>query len=101
MCFTLSENELIPAGTKNIYVRIARPDKLILVKGKGEQYSFDHQGEQLQFSMMKQVDYQNQSEDLCLYWIHRSSYEDLMTGKYVVTIFADGKQLGATFMSLR
>ena len=101
VCFTLSENELIPAGTKNIYVRIARPDKLILVKGKGGEYSFDHQGEQLQFSMMKQVDYQNQSEDLCLYWIHRSSYEDLMTGKYVITIFADGKQLGATFLSLR
>jgi len=101
VCFTLSENELVPAGTKNIYVRIARPDKLILVKGKGEEYSFEHEGQPLQFSMMKQVDYQNKSEDLCLYWIQRSSYEALITGKYVVTIFADGKQLGATFFDLR
>lgn len=101
VCFTLSENELVNPGSKDIYVRISRPDKLILVKGKGEAFSFEHEGEVLQFSMMKQIDYQNKSEDLCMYWIHRDSYEDFLPGKYVVTIFADGKQLGGTVFELR
>jgi len=99
LCFTVSENPLIPPGTKDIYVRVARPDNMILVKGKGEDYSFEYQGEMLQYSMMKGIDYRRESEELCMYWINRA--KDLEPGKYIVTIFSSENEIGQTFFELK
>ena len=60
VCFTLGENPLLSAGAKNIYIRIARPDKIILARGRGDDYSFSYKGEILQYTMRETVNYQNQ-----------------------------------------
>lgn len=100
-CFTLSENSLLSAGRKEVYVRIARPDKLILARGKGDEYSFTYKGEILQYSMKETVNYQNQAIDLCLYWINRTSKEDLPAGTYVVTVYSDDTEIGQSSFELK
>lgn len=100
-CFTLSENSLLSAGRKEVYVRIARPDKLILARGKGDEYSFTYKGEILQYSMKETVNYQNQAIDLCLYWINRTSKEDLPAGVYVVTVYSDDTEIGQSSFELK
>lgn len=94
VCFTLGENPLLSAGAKNIYIRISRPDKLILTRGKGDDYSFSYKGEILQYTMRETVNYQNQAIDLCTYWINRSTKESLPEGMYVVTVYADDFEIG-------
>ncbi|MCK4406790.1 MAG: hypothetical protein KAV44_03875 [Bacteroidales bacterium] len=100
ICFTLSENAIIPAGNKEIYVRIARPDNKILTKGRGDEYSFIYQGEKLQYSIKKSMDYQNKSMDICLYWTKRQTQE-MTTGLYKVEIFEGDNVIGHAKFSLR
>lgn len=101
VCFTLGENPLLSAGAKNIYVRISRPDKLILARGKGDDYSFSYKGEILQYTMRETINYQNQAIDLCTYWINRSTKESLPEGVYVVSVYADDFEIGQTSFELK
>ncbi len=101
VCFTLGENPLLSAGAKNIYIRISRPDKLILTRGKGDDYSFSYKGEILQYTMRETVNYQNQAIDLCTYWINRSTKESLPEGMYVVSVYADDFEIGQTSFELK
>jgi hypothetical protein len=101
ICFTLAENKLISEGSKNIYIRIARPDNMILTKGKEDEFSFEYQGSILQYSIVETIDYQKQAQEICTYWIHRNSYEPLTEGMYVVSIFSENSEIGQTSFVLQ
>ncbi|HOP14275.1 MAG: hypothetical protein M9926_17065 [Lentimicrobium sp.] len=101
VCFTLGENPLLSAGAKNIYIRIARPDKIILARGRGDDYSFSYKGEILQYTMRETVNYQNQAMDICTYWINRSAKENLPEGVYVVSVYAEDFEIGQTSFELK
>ena len=79
VCFTLGENTLLSAGRKDIYIRISKPDKTILTRGIGDEFSFMYQGEVLQYSIKESVNYQNETMDICSYWYNRSK-ADLPAG---------------------
>ena len=98
--FTLSENTIIPAGTKEIYIRIAKPDKLILTPSRRDSYSFMHKGEQLQYSIKKEIDYQNEAQNLTLYWTNKST-EDMIEGTYHVEIYIGDNVIGHTKFTLK
>ncbi len=101
VCYTLGENNLLSAGTRDIYIRIAGPNKMILTRGIGDEYSFQYNGEVLQYSIKQTVNYQNKTVNLCDYWINRSSKEDLESGTYVVSIYADNREIGQTSFVLK
>lgn len=101
VCFTLGENPLLSAGAKLVYIRIARPDKLILSQGKGDDYSFSYKGEILQYTTRETANYQNLAINLCSYWVNRSTKEDLPEGTYVVTVYADDTEIGQTSFELK
>lgn len=101
ICFTLSENKIVPRGTKELYIRIAQPDKMILTPSRGDDYSFMYKEEKLQYSIMHEVDYQGKAVDICLYWRKRSSNQDMQEGTYHVEIYDNNNILGATSFSLR
>jgi chromosome segregation ATPase len=99
ICFTLSENLLAKSGQKNIYVRIAGPNNEILRKGDSDAYSFiNNNNERLQFSIMKQIDYENKAMDICLYWDKIKPFDP---GTYNVTIYAEGYQIGTGQFSIK
>jgi len=100
VCFTLGENSIIDSGKKKIYVRIAQPNKEILAKGRGDEYSFEFNGEMLQYSIMEEVDYQNSAIDMCLKWYKRGTQE-LKPGLYHVDIFEGNNSIGHSSFTLR
>jgi hypothetical protein len=100
VCFTLSENTIIPPGNRTLYLRIARPDKEILLAGRGDKYTFEHQGETLQYSMKKDLNYQNEAMDLCVKYNIRESQE-IQVGLYHVDIFDGDNNIGHTTFELR
>lgn len=100
VCFTLGKNTIIEPGNKILYVRIARPNKEILVKGRGDTYSFMFNGNKLQYSIKQKIDYENESMDLCLYWNRRSTLE-LKPGLYHVDIYEGNNQIGYTNFTLK
>lgn len=101
ICFTISENEIALPGQKDIYLRIARPDQEILVRGRLEDYSFEYQGELLQYSIMQTIQYENQPVDLCLYWKKQYTSQEMMPGLYHVDIFCENAIIGHTTFTLR
>ncbi len=100
VCFTIGKNSVVKPGTKTLYIRIARPDKKILAKGRTDEYSFMYRGEKLQYSIMKQIDYQNEPMDICVYWNRRKTQE-MMPGLYHVDIFEGDNTIGHATFTLR
>jgi len=100
ICFTLGKNSILEPGIKTIYVRIAQPDEEILVKGRGEEYTFMHQGELIQYSIVQEVDYQNTAQEVCMYWNSRPSLE-LQPGLYNVDVFHGDQVIGETTFTLK
>jgi len=100
VCFTLGANKITAPGSKNIYVRIARPDKKILTINESDEYSFMYNGHKLQYSAMKVVDYQNKPLTVCVYWKTRVG-QKLLPGIYHVDIFEGNFNIGQTTFKLR
>lgn len=94
VCFTLSKNVVLLPGEKDVYVRIARPDTKILSPGIAEDFVFNYQGEQIQYSIYKQTNYDNEAIDLCLEWVKKFDEIDMLEGNYEVIVFADGAEIG-------
>ncbi|OFX47053.1 MAG: hypothetical protein A2046_14570 [Bacteroidetes bacterium GWA2_30_7] len=96
VCFNLLENDLAPSGARNVYLRIARPDELVLADS--EENTFDFQGGKIVYSAKREVDYQNKTVNMCMFW---KNNEELIVGKYLVDIFIDGAQIGSTTFELK
>jgi cell division protein FtsB len=101
VCFTIGENAIAAPGKKDIYLRIARPDQEILIKGRADEFSFEYQGERLQYSMMQTIDYENRAVDLCVYWKKEFSSQEMTAGLYHVDIFCENAIIGHTTFTLR
>ncbi|MDR1878749.1 MAG: hypothetical protein LBQ64_04210, partial [Bacteroidales bacterium] len=98
--FTLSENELVPAGELNLYCRISLPDGRILALGKGEAYSFTNDGKQLQYTIKTSVTYDNKAKQVVMEWKLRT--EDVaVPGEYTAQLFTDTDYIGQTIMVLQ
>jgi Asp-tRNA(Asn)/Glu-tRNA(Gln) amidotransferase C subunit len=94
-CFTIRENAVMPPGNKTIYLRIARPDDVILSSGVN---LFEFQGEQIVFSASREVQYENVDIELCIFWTNDGQ---LIPGTYRVNIYVDGNDIGSTTFALK
>jgi hypothetical protein len=101
VCFTIGENKVIEPGSKELYIRIARPDKLILTKDRSDDYTFMYQGEKIQYSIEKLIDYQNMSTNMCVYWSKSYPDKEIMTGVYHVEVFFNNEVIGHTQFVLK
>ncbi|MBN1338338.1 MAG: hypothetical protein JXA03_03395 [Bacteroidales bacterium] len=101
VCFTLGENKLVAPGPKSIYMRIARPDNVIVSQRMGDTYTFEYQGQLIEYTIKKEIEYTQEPLNLCLYWTKKSEKDPAMVGKYNVAIFADGFEIGQTFFELQ
>ena len=96
VCFLLRENPIVEAGKKDVYMRISRPDDLILAESPDNLFEFE--GEQYVFSAKRTVEYLNQDIEMCIYWNNNG---DLIPGKYSVNLYLGGNQIGATVFNLK
>ncbi len=101
ICFTLGENDIATPGNRDLYIRIARPDKEILTKTRGDDYTFEYEGKILQYSIIRTINYENRPVDICIYWNKQYSSQEMQTGLYHVDIFCDGNIIGHTTFTLR
>lgn len=99
VCFTVSENKLVSSGYKRFFVRIARPDNVILTRGPA--YTFQFLGQTLQFSAMETLNYEGDAADICTYFERPPDGSDLPKGKYYVNIFTEDREIGQTSFELK
>jgi len=94
-CFTVRENPIVAAGPVDIYLRIIRPDGVVLTPGEVEY--FDYQGQQTVYSAVRTLEYENQDIEMCIYWDNDGS---LVEGIYQVELYAKGDFIGESSFEL-
>lgn len=93
--FNIAKNITAPVGEKEIFVRIMKPDDDVLVKSRGDLFSFE--GKDINYSMKKLIEYEGEEVAVTMYW---DIEEFLSPGTYRVDIFADGNHIGRKSFSL-
>jgi uncharacterized protein with PIN domain len=94
VCFTLRENPIAEAGPKRVYMRVIRPDSLVITNSPDNVFSYkDHL---LIFSANRTADYMNQDIEMCIYLDNTG---DFIIGNYTVELYLEDNIIGeASFM---
>ncbi len=96
--FIINENITARRGTKDIYVRIMRPDQLLMSKSADNLFKFEDL--RIQYSAMREVVYEGHDLPVAIFWDNTNEAE-FMTGTYTIDLFADGTNIGTTTLELR
>ena len=96
-CFTINKNEVTKPGKKYIYLRIVGPDGEVLAFDQDQQYMFTYDGKEGLYSRKKEIMYENEETDMCLYW---DMQKEAIEGKYLVEIYAEDYLMGTTSFEL-
>ena len=95
-CFTLIENSIAERGFRNVYVRVKGPDKILLAQG---QNYFTVDNEQLIYSDMREVDYQGEDLEICVFY--GGINEKFVKGVYTVDVYSGGTLMGSGQLLLK
>ena len=89
ICFTLRENPIAKAGKKTVYLRITRPDSLIITSSPDNLFEFN--GSKAIYTASREADYLNQDVDICIFVDNTG---DFIIGNYRANLYLDGTQIG-------
>jgi hypothetical protein len=99
ICFTLGENSLVAPGKRIVYIRIQRPDNVVVTKSKYDTFVFN--GQTLPFSIREDITYSGKSMNLCVDWTKKDTDKAAMKGKYVISVFTDDQEIGQGSFELK
>jgi cell division protein FtsB len=91
ICFTLRENPLAKAGTKEVFMRVIRPDSLVIASSPDN--LFEYKGNKMIYSANRQVDYMNQDIEMCIFLDNTG---DFIVGNYSVELYLEDNIIGRT-----
>ncbi len=91
VCFTLRENPIVEAGPKRVYMRVIRPDSLVITNSPDNVFSFKER--LLIFSANRTADYMNQDIEMCIYLDNTG---DFIIGNYTVELYLEDNIIGKT-----
>jgi hypothetical protein len=89
--FTLRENPIAEAGQKQVYMRVIRPDSLVITTSPDN--LFDYNGNKMIYSATRTIDYMNQDIDVTI-WLDNTG--DFIAGNYSAQVYLDGVIIGKT-----
>lgn len=95
---SLSKNLTAKRGTKAVYVRILRPDQVLLVPKEGG--TFPYEDLNIPYSAYREVTYEGNELPLNIYW-NNKGFDPFMEGNYTVDVFADGENIGTTTFAFK
>lgn len=95
---TLSKNVTTKRGNKNIYVRILRPDQVLLTKSSKDLFQFEDL--KIPYSAMREVTYEGNELPVNIFWDNQGE-SPFIAGVYTIDVFADGNNIGTTTFSFK
>jgi len=96
--FILAKNLTAKRGAKNIYLRVQRPDQLLLTKSDNDLFKFE--GLKIPYSAMREVEYEGMDLPVSIYW-DNTGESPFIQGQYTIDIFADGSNIGTTSLEVK
>jgi hypothetical protein len=89
--FTLRENPIAEAGQKQIFMRVIRPDSLVITTSPDNLFAYN--GNQIIYSATRTIDYMKQDIDVTV-WLDNTG--DFVPGNYSAEVYLDGIIIGKT-----
>ena len=86
----LRANKVTTPGEKSIFLRILRPDQVLL--GSPEMEMFEFNGELIPASASRIVTYENEDLPLSIFWTNDG---EIVPGEHLVELHAEGKLIGS------
>ena len=94
--FKLRKNITVTPGLKTIYIRISRPDEVILSNPEG--LLFEYENTQMAFSAKRDIEYEGNELEVAIFWDNDGS---LVKGKYTLDLFTEGVHIGDSSFILK
>lgn len=94
--FLLRANNVAPAGEKKIFLRLIRPDQVVL--GSPEMEMIESGGDQLPASASRIVNYENEDLPVSIFWTNDG---EIVPGEHRVELLSDGKIIGTSSFVLK
>ena len=94
--FILRKNSVTEAGPKLVYMRLIRPDNLVL--GSPDPGVIITEDSEIPYSASREVIYENNDVPVSIYWDNNG---DLVGGNYIIELYEDGKMIGSSEFSLK
>jgi hypothetical protein len=91
ICFTLRENPLAKAGPKEVFMRVIRPDSLVITSSPDN--LFTYKNNKIIYSATRSVDYINQDVEMCIFLDNTG---DFIIGNYSVELYLEDNIIGRT-----
>ncbi len=95
--FVLDKNVTAPRGNKVIYVRIQKPNQVLLQKSAGDLFEFEDL--KIPFSAKREVTYEGNSLPVNIFWDNEGA--EFLAGEYTVDVFVDGSNVGTTKLLMK
>ncbi|MGW8314010.1 MAG: hypothetical protein ACWGNV_00305 [Bacteroidales bacterium] len=94
--FLLRANKVTAPGEKAVYLRIIRPDEVLL--GSPDLEMIDLDGEQIPATASRIVNYENEDLPVSIFWTNDG---ELVPGEHTVELYSEGKQIGSASFVLK
>ncbi len=94
--FVIRANKVTPPGEKIIFLRIIRPDEVVL--GSPELEMIDLGGEQIPASASRIINYENTDLPISIFW---SNDGEIVPGEHIVELYSEGSLIGKTSFVLK
>ncbi|MEF9930700.1 MAG: hypothetical protein RSC28_02400 [Bacteroidales bacterium] len=95
-CLNLVENTIANKGPKTVYIRIKGPDGILMTQD--QQQIFTINGEQMIYSAAREVDYQGDEVEVCIYFSSKQKYTK---GVYTVDAYTSESKLASSDLLLK
>lgn len=95
-CLNLVENSIAKRGPKTVYIRVKGPDGILMTSE--QQQLFTVEGEQMIYSASREVDYQGEEVEVCIYF---SGGDSFTKGVYTVDAYTSDGKIGSSDVLLK
>lgn len=97
VCFTVLRNVTSPIGIKTVFLRLERPDGQLLIHSKDDLFKYEES--EINYSAVRSIEYGGEEIDVCIFY--EADAGELMPGKYIADVFADGFHIGNVTLTLK
>lgn len=94
--FIIRANKVAPAGEKTIFVRIIRPDQVVL--GSPDLEMIDLEDEQIPASSSRVITYENTDLPVSIFWTNDG---EIVPGEHIVELYSGGALIGISSFVLK
>ncbi len=100
ICFNATANEIADAGMEQFYIRIINPiGETLAIENLGSGITTNAKtGEQIRFTKVKELDYNNEEMATCFHWQPNTSFSK---GNYDIEIYNKGYLAGSGSLTLK